>query len=134
MTSRQRCGIPISGLMAARAVPSLLLRSARGCHVIGGPPLQRRRRCAEIETQARLVAGVAGRGHEGMLGGAHVRGAETAGNVVRRVAGTAVRSCEVRNVRRREHIVLWIVVVVIESQLREGSMALCAAAADARVQ
>ena len=92
VTGRQCGAVPVGGLMAARAIAGLLLGSAGGRHVIGGPTLQSRRGCAEIETQTRLVAGVAGRRHERVFGGAHVGGAEAAGHIVRRVAGTTVRS------------------------------------------
>ncbi len=79
------------------------------------------------------MAGVAGRGHEGMLGGTHVRRTETAAHVVRGMTRAAVGSGQIRNMGGREQRVLRHVIVV-PGQNRATAVARAAAAVDARVQ
>src|SRR6202040_2885036 len=66
---------PGGGVVTSRAVAGHSLRegdAVRGRGVIRRPALQCRRRRAEVEGETGLMAGVASRRHEGMLGGAHV--------------------------------------------------------------
>src|ERR1700688_5111329 len=99
--------------------------------MIGRPALQRRTGCAQVEAQARFVAGDASTAEEVMGGLSHVHGPETAGRVSRGgMAGAAVRSGQDRNVRGGERRGFRRIVVVVEAKLREA-VALRAIARDA---
>jgi len=127
----QRGAVP-AGRGVAEAAVVRRHHVARG--VIGRPSLQSRSRGAQVETQTRLVAGIAGSRHERMLGRAHVGGTESAGDIGRCMAGTAVGARQVRDMRGREHRILGRVVVG-PGQGRCGvAVADPAIAADARVQ
>ena len=81
------------------------------------------------------MAGVAGRGHEGVLGLSHVERPEGAHGIgARGVAGAAIGAREVRDVRGREHRILGRVIVEPGERGEVVAMALAAVAADAGVQ
>ena len=70
-----------------------------------------------------------------MLSGAHGGTAKTAYGEIRRVAGTAVDAVRIRDVRRRQHRRLGVVVVVVEGELSRGAaVTLATVDADAGVQ
>ena len=122
---------PISGVVTPGASAGLFVRvGAR--ELIRGAPLPRGSLCAEIAIQARFVAGVAGRGHERMFGGAHVRGAKAAVHVIRGITRTAVGSGQIRDMRVREHRLLRGVLVVPGDNVRIA-VVVASPYADARV-
>jgi len=98
---RHRVADPVLGGVAHGTVAGGHARIA-AVDVIGRPQLQRRA-APDVEALAGVMAGVAGRAHERVLGGAHRRcRAEAAGLVGRAVTGAAIGAGEDRDVRRRE--------------------------------
>ncbi len=128
---RQRRAVPVRRRMTEAAV---VRRDHLAAGVIGRAALQAGTGRAHVERQARLVAGVAGRADAGMGRLRHVHRPEASRDEIGRVAGTAVGSGERRDVRRREHRRLRVVVVVVERQLRRAAVALVAAGRDPGVQ
>ena len=128
---RQRSAIPVGRGVANAAVVR--------CHhlaggVIGWAALQRRIRCAHIETESLLMASNAVAGDESVPRLSHVRRAEGAGGIgAGGMAGTTVGTGQVRNVRRREHGILRRVGVV-PGQCGRAAMALSTVATNTGVQ
>ncbi len=92
---------PIGGRVTHRAVGRCHGRIA-ALEVIGGAQLQRRA-AADVEALAGVVAGVAGRGHERVLGGAHGGGrTEAAGLIGGAMTGAAIGAHIDRDMRRGE--------------------------------
>jgi len=132
MTRGQSAAVPVGRGVAAAAVAG----QHRAGGMIGGAQLQPWARGTHVEThRGGSVAGIAGGGHDGMGGLGHVHRPETADRVrARGVAGAAIGSREIRDVRGGEHCIFGIVVVVVEGELAGGAMALSAAVADAGMQ
>jgi len=131
VAGRHDVGRPVGGVVTSRTVARELLPGG----VIGRTQLQGGRRGSHVQGAcARVVAGIATLGHEGVLGGAHARRTEAARHVVGRVTGTAVGARQVGNMGRREDSVLRVVVIVEERQLCRSTVALLAIVGDARVQ